>query len=281
MRNQYISDYIYRTTGKRRSAKQVGSRLQQLRDTFHGKRRKLAVNRFMSVTFLTYFVCPAVLNSLAQNYKWGRSRSTQKSSSSSDSSCDGSSSESPIPSPSSSSSAMSQPYPTSFDNVSSRCTVVCIDLLPRDSSSPCGACDTNQPAEGIFSSDGPTDIFRPSYHPRPICIIDPTVTFVSRSVISAQSSCLVLLDGATIHKEVTPLALAGSSSEPRSEDNFPLMYGVKLVPNYWESLCRSPGKLLISTMSEYHAESNIDIQIPHDTRLFKRSGVYHITRRQA
>ncbi|KIY46110.1 hypothetical protein FISHEDRAFT_23783, partial [Fistulina hepatica ATCC 64428] len=33
MRNKFISEYIYQKTGKRRTAKQVGSRLQQLRDT--------------------------------------------------------------------------------------------------------------------------------------------------------------------------------------------------------------------------------------------------------
>ncbi|TFK36637.1 TEA/ATTS domain family-domain-containing protein [Crucibulum laeve] len=33
MRNRFISDYIYESTGKRRTPKQVGSRLQQLRDT--------------------------------------------------------------------------------------------------------------------------------------------------------------------------------------------------------------------------------------------------------
>ncbi|KAE9402927.1 kinase-like protein [Gymnopus androsaceus JB14] len=33
MRNRFISDYIFETTGKRRSQKQVGNRLQQLRDT--------------------------------------------------------------------------------------------------------------------------------------------------------------------------------------------------------------------------------------------------------
>lgn len=37
MRNRFISDYIYRATGKYRSAKQVGSRLQQLRDTVEGR----------------------------------------------------------------------------------------------------------------------------------------------------------------------------------------------------------------------------------------------------
>jgi len=39
MRNQFISDFIHETTGKRRTPKQVGSRLQQLRDT--SKKAKL------------------------------------------------------------------------------------------------------------------------------------------------------------------------------------------------------------------------------------------------
>lgn len=38
MRNKFISDYIFNVTGKRRTPKQVGSRLQQLRDTAEGKR---------------------------------------------------------------------------------------------------------------------------------------------------------------------------------------------------------------------------------------------------
>lgn len=38
MRNRFISDWIFEKTGKRRTAKQVGSRLQQLRDTCSGKR---------------------------------------------------------------------------------------------------------------------------------------------------------------------------------------------------------------------------------------------------
>jgi len=39
MRNRFISDWIFEKTGKRRTAKQVGSRLQQLRDTCGGKKR--------------------------------------------------------------------------------------------------------------------------------------------------------------------------------------------------------------------------------------------------
>ena len=38
MRNKFISDYILQVTGKHRTPKQVGSRLQQLRDTCEGKR---------------------------------------------------------------------------------------------------------------------------------------------------------------------------------------------------------------------------------------------------
>ncbi|KAF5322158.1 hypothetical protein D9619_002059 [Psilocybe cf. subviscida] len=38
MRNRFISDWIFERTGRRRSAKQVGSRLQQLRDTCGGKK---------------------------------------------------------------------------------------------------------------------------------------------------------------------------------------------------------------------------------------------------
>ena len=40
MRNRFVSDYIYETTGKSRTPKQVGSRLQQLRDTCKGDKSK-------------------------------------------------------------------------------------------------------------------------------------------------------------------------------------------------------------------------------------------------
>lgn len=40
LRNRFISDWIFEKTGKRRTAKQVGSRLQQLRDTGGGRKCK-------------------------------------------------------------------------------------------------------------------------------------------------------------------------------------------------------------------------------------------------
>ncbi|KAL0579308.1 hypothetical protein V5O48_002706 [Marasmius crinis-equi] len=45
MRNRFISDYIFETTGKRRTPKQVGSRLQQLRDTCKSERILQLISR--------------------------------------------------------------------------------------------------------------------------------------------------------------------------------------------------------------------------------------------
>jgi len=42
LRNKFISDWIYEKTGRRRTAKQVGSRLQQLRDTCHGGKKSMS-----------------------------------------------------------------------------------------------------------------------------------------------------------------------------------------------------------------------------------------------
>ena len=53
MRNKFISDYIFQMTGKRRTPKQVGSRLQQLRDTTEGKRSESS--RFLSIRRLPSF----------------------------------------------------------------------------------------------------------------------------------------------------------------------------------------------------------------------------------
>ena len=56
-RNRFISDYIYHVTGKRRTAKQVGSRLQQLRDTCGGKRSQ-CFSRLSSHLFVLTDKCP-------------------------------------------------------------------------------------------------------------------------------------------------------------------------------------------------------------------------------
>jgi transcriptional enhancer factor len=270
MRNQYISDYIHRVTGKRRTAKQVGSRLQQLRDTTEGKQCERCLSYF-SYRSGSNTCAVIVLNSLTQHYNLGGKHiSTPAYASSPDpSASDGSSSSESATS--SNSSAYSQSHSTPLDTSVCR-TFVCIELLPMDPTSTCSAYHEEQffgsssPAGGVFSSNGVTDIFRPSSHPRPICAIDPTITFVSRSVISAQSSCSVLLDGNTIHKEVTPLTLAGSCPDGYHDVDSPLLYGVKLVPSYWQLLCESPGKLL------FRGQDKISTHIIHRSHaLYHRS----------
>jgi hypothetical protein len=148
---------------------------------------------------------------------------------------------------SSNSSECSQTNSTALDTAIRR-TFVCIDLLPMDGTSVCSTYDdhgSTLPARGVVSSNGVTDIFRPSSRPRPIYSIDPTVAFVSQSVISAQSSCSVLLDGETVHREVTPLTLAGPCLDGRRTVDCPLIYGVQLVPSYWKYLCQRPGKVFV------------------------------------
>ena len=45
MRNKFVADHIFETTGQRRTPKQVGSRIQQLRDTSSGKHSKCLRHR--------------------------------------------------------------------------------------------------------------------------------------------------------------------------------------------------------------------------------------------
>ena len=53
-RNKFISEYIYKKTGEIRTAKQVGSRIQQLRDTTAGKTSKPLSLFFSPVPLLTW-----------------------------------------------------------------------------------------------------------------------------------------------------------------------------------------------------------------------------------
>jgi hypothetical protein len=55
MRNRFLSDYIFNKTGQSRTAKQVGSRLQQLRDPRSGKRRRSGSLYLLS--FLSLMAC--------------------------------------------------------------------------------------------------------------------------------------------------------------------------------------------------------------------------------
>lgn len=57
-RNRFISEYILKKTGKHRTPKQVGSRLQQLRDTHQGKQRMCHRPRPFSRDFILFLFPP-------------------------------------------------------------------------------------------------------------------------------------------------------------------------------------------------------------------------------
>lgn len=100
-------------------------------------------------------------------------------------------------------------------------TIVSIDILPENYgysySSPIGQSE-----------------------PRPIRVIDPTVTFTSRSSMMAYSSFTVFLDGKCVHTEVADLKL--NTTNISSEVDCVFFYSTTLVPRFWDQLCDCQGR---------------------------------------
>ncbi|THG95315.1 hypothetical protein EW026_g6315 [Hermanssonia centrifuga] len=205
MRNKFISDYILQTTGKHRTPKQVGSRLQQLRDTCEGKRILKLLSRRPGD--------PPRADDAPQS-----------------------------PEPSTSSIA-----PRDY---------VSIDVLPADAPWP--------------SSSGSTSSFTSSLCsiPRPLYAIDPTVTFQSRSPITAYSFFRVLKNGAAVHEETSEMQMRSSSCRPStswtSEVECNFLYSTALVPRYWKFLCEC------KDVSSYIIEQDI-VRSAHADRTDTRS----------
>ncbi|KAG1790826.1 uncharacterized protein HD556DRAFT_1241703 [Suillus plorans] len=131
-------------------------------------------------------------------------------------------------------------------------TPVYIDILPESSSRwgssssySCGSSSTlYQSPIGLYHSNTPCRMKD----------IDPTVTFVSTSVVIGKSSYIILLDGAPIHSEDTKLEcigpyFAGSVNPP---DDNPVLYGTALVPRYWELLCKSPDPTIYTILHDVY-----------------------------
>lgn len=211
MRNRFISEYIFHKTGKRRTAKQVGSRLQQLRDTCGGKR-------------LLYLLSPrrqAELGSTDAHLKFRDSFQCDTDSSSDTSSMPATPTE-----PS-----------TDLSKKKSSRIVIHIDILPDDIS-----CLDSLPDLPLLSGfdNFPTlacdDVVRVSQQPRPLRSIDPTVTFLSDVPIMAKSTFTVVSSGMTVFSEVTTLTSAGQA--PNSTGGA-LLYSTTLVPGYWQKITES------------------------------------------
>ncbi|KAJ7208836.1 hypothetical protein GGX14DRAFT_632681 [Mycena pura] len=188
-RNRFISDHIYERTGKRRSPKQVGSRLQQLRESCGGKK-------------LLHLLSP-----FRQPYP--------DSCASSDSSC--TSPVSPV--------MDAQALPRASD---SRRTVVYIDILREGT-----AADNSSPTFPQWA-DAP-DVVRISDRPRSLRVINPTVSLLAQSPVTAQSQFTVYAEDRVMHVETVPLTPV--------EDPIPVagcLYRTALVPAYWRTISESP-----------------------------------------
>ncbi|KAG2047956.1 hypothetical protein BDR06DRAFT_963350 [Suillus hirtellus] len=131
-------------------------------------------------------------------------------------------------------------------------TPVYIDIWPESSSFSSGSSSSScSHAPSSSLSKSPQVVLN---MPRRMRNIDPTVTFVSPSVVIAKSSYIIVLDGAPIHSEDTKLECIGpyfASSMIPSGDG-PLLYSTTLVPKFWEILCRSPDPTMYTIIQDVY-----------------------------
>ncbi|KIK60284.1 hypothetical protein GYMLUDRAFT_73755 [Collybiopsis luxurians FD-317 M1] len=206
MRNRFISEYIYKTTGEVRTAKQVGSRLQQLRDTCGGGRK------------LQKLLSPLQNSTSSVS---GRSHYSLRR----------------FGSHSSCSSVPNSPIITEdvalTGNLSPK--VMYIDIVAEN-------CPSSPMVKGNHAS---TDFSSPldasvasSYGPRPIRAIKPCLAFTSTTHFSDALSLFSISHGNDVYEDESSLIVndSGSASAPEGV----VLYECDLVPTYWNMVCNSP-----------------------------------------
>ena len=253
MRNRFISDWIFEKTGKRRTAKQVGSRLQQLRDTCGGKKRTYfqpCSSRYSEISFYsTVLKLLSPIRSLPRPTTPPPKKDSQMTHASPSSVYDYESS--------SESSASSPPTPTEahttlqsllYRGVARRVeeapnTIVYIDVVTAPLS-PIASEQSWTPSKEALAeerswSERGFKVARASQRPRHITEIEPTITFMSPATVSARSHFTVHTDDGVVFSETTPLEVIGSS--PASTTDGSLLYKTLLVPGFWETIVHSAG----------------------------------------
>ncbi|TFK39519.1 hypothetical protein BDQ12DRAFT_722372 [Crucibulum laeve] len=258
-RNRYISDYILEATGKRRTAKQVGSRLQQLRDTCTDERVAKLLRR------------PDVVLEQSAPFH-GTPSSDRCNSDSLAGSSIASSTASPDPTlllhdlpevPSS-----SHDFKRGIGRTGSPATLpilpilIYIELLQsRPHQVQHGFSDQYRHTHagslpifsselcGFFNIDSRSSSGLPSQESRSISIVAPnalwnfvpTVSFTSSQMLSpSHYHCMfnVFLDETRVHSEATEFVpLISDVERPR-----PFVYCTKLIPQYWKTLCQTTGQ---------------------------------------
>ncbi|KAG5641223.1 hypothetical protein DXG03_005698 [Asterophora parasitica] len=210
MRNRFISNHIFNKTGTRRTAKQVGSRLQQLRDTCGGK-------KLMKLLSPCRPTGPSRYNDFTYRSSHGDTDSSSDTSSSPSTPIDASTNL------------------RRLDDIPPSRTIITIDILPNDASS--SSYDANTRFSSQESEWHQAGVVRLSPHPRPFHAIDPTVTFVAPSTISAHSTFSVYSGGTIIFSETTELNSVGCAPE---RTDGALLYSTVLVPGFWQEIAQSP-----------------------------------------
>ncbi|KJA14524.1 hypothetical protein HYPSUDRAFT_49086 [Hypholoma sublateritium FD-334 SS-4] len=210
MRNRFISDYIFETTGKRRTPKQVGSRLQQLRETC----KKEQIRQLIS-------------HRLTPDH------------SSANSETDSSYAASPSPRPESRSQASAGlGEPASFIHVKIAlqselwpAPIPSIHLISNESVRP-------QIIQLSPESHRPSGM---SYHNKPmspniLSCLNNSVEFKSQYALDQNSTVLVYVNGqsAPIHVENVQVTCISS---PAQQSGW--LYRSELVSAFWETLCSS------------------------------------------
>ncbi|KAG6878281.1 hypothetical protein C0993_009639 [Termitomyces sp. T159_Od127] len=243
-RNRFISDHIKKVTGKERTPKQVGSRLQQLRDTCQEEKvLKLLSRREFPADPIKSTPTP------------DRSRSPSSA---------------PGLSPSSSSSStspVSSPYVPEFGDVyhrgmglglssqyPSRPThdtnppIIVVDFVSRPRKSPHPILPPHRPEpvyllEFDLPVSGPYPFIRPDHrnirltHSGSLSSLAPAVKINCQNPLPAGARSLfcVFIDDTLHYNEAAELeALPGFGPSGTAQ------YGARLIPQYWTTLCQQP-----------------------------------------
>ncbi|KAJ4494707.1 hypothetical protein C8J55DRAFT_103154 [Lentinula edodes] len=207
MRNRFISDYIFESTGKQRTPKQVGSRLQQLRDTCKSEkilqlisRRNIEDDPDSGVHIYTQSpsASPPPENNLIQNQSSSRLSKTIWVSVVLE--------------------RLSWSSPSPVINLVNNEKVIpqVIHLTPKTS------------LNASSSSYSSVDMGLLSH-------LEPLVTLASPYKLERQCSFSLFLDGSGLpmHSES---AYMTEHSHTQSSD---IMYSGRLIPGFWRSLCES------------------------------------------
>ncbi|KAF5381872.1 hypothetical protein D9757_007572 [Collybiopsis confluens] len=224
MRNRFISEHILKTTGELRTAKQVGSRLQQLRDTVGGNSGGKKLQKLLS---------PIVKSdsTLSNRSHYSLRRYGSRSSSSS-----------------APTSPLSADGETQWNLMPSAPTVMYIDITPDDDAS--SSLPREYLADEDFSGHSDTTITS-SHGPRPIRMIRPRLAFMSHanSPMFARSR-FTICNGDKNYEDSSVLSVA-SDRESSPPPEGASVYMCDLAPTYWNMICNS------SDPTEYTIHHNI------------------------